>query len=104
MNTLPMTFWRGTGPQTRESHDCERLSPMTKYLPGGTLNVSSGADVATVVLDVRLLEPLPVDVDVGRATSQPYLQPLAGEADDALHERAPCAALRLRGAAASRRR
>ena len=30
MKTGPMRFASGTDPHTRESHDCERLSPMTK--------------------------------------------------------------------------
>ena len=30
MKTLPMMFSLGTDPHTRESHDCERLSPITK--------------------------------------------------------------------------
>src|SRR5262245_66032693 len=41
-NTLPMMFFRGTEPQTRESHDCERLSPIMKYWPCGTLKTFSG--------------------------------------------------------------
>jgi hypothetical protein len=30
MKTGPIRFDSGTEPHTRESHDCERLSPMTK--------------------------------------------------------------------------
>ncbi len=36
-----------------------------------------GPDVAPVVLDVGLVEPLPVDVDVRGAAAQPYLHALA---------------------------
>ena len=35
--TLPMTLPLGTVPQIRESHDWERLSPIMKYCPWGTL-------------------------------------------------------------------
>ena len=35
-STGPTRLPAGTGPQTRESHDCLRLSPITKYCPGGT--------------------------------------------------------------------
>ena len=55
-----------------------------------------GADVAAIVLDVRLLEPLSVDVDECRTTSQANRDPLAREPDDPLHERASRSALRLR--------
>ena len=73
MKTLPMRFPRGTEPHTRESHDCERLSPITKYWPCGHLERLLGPDVAPVVLDVRLLQPPPVDVDERRAPPEPDL-------------------------------
>src|SRR5918993_945569 len=38
--TLPIRFVRGTVPHSRESQDCERLSPIMKYCPCGTLYVS----------------------------------------------------------------
>src|SRR5690348_6450358 len=36
-NTGPIRFLRGTDPQTRESHDSRRLSPIMKYSPCGTV-------------------------------------------------------------------
>src|SRR5262245_64656712 len=56
-----------------------------------------GPDVAAVVLDVGLVEPLAVDIDIGRPAAQPHLHALARQADDPLHERAAGAALLLRG-------
>src|SRR5207244_4564760 len=50
------------------------------------------ARVAAVGLDVRLLQPLAVDVDV----AGPLLPAVAGQADQALHERAPGAAFHRR--------
>src|SRR5438105_1839433 len=35
-NTVPMRFFRGTAPHSRESHDWARWSPMKKYSPAGT--------------------------------------------------------------------
>src|SRR4249920_1829323 len=37
--TGPIMLVRGTAPQTRESHDSERLSPITKYSLCGTFHV-----------------------------------------------------------------
>ena len=37
-----MMFWRGTEPQTRESHDWARLSPIMKYWPFGTFQTRAG--------------------------------------------------------------
>ncbi len=56
------------------------------------------ADVASILLDVRLLEPLPVDVHERRSTPEADPDRLAREADDALDERAtgPALGLRLR--------
>ena len=60
-----------------------------------------GPDVAPVVLDVRLVEPLAVDVDERRATAESDPDALARQADDPLHERPPRAALRLGGGGVS---
>ena len=43
-NTLPTTELPAIVPNARESHESDRLSPMTKYLPGGTLVRRIGAD------------------------------------------------------------
>src|SRR6476619_6859795 len=56
-----------------------------------------GADVAAVVLDVRLVEAPPVDVHVRGAVAKPHLHALAGQADDPLHEGPSRAAFRLGG-------
>jgi hypothetical protein len=37
--TGPIMLVRGTAPQTRESHDWERLSPIVKYSLFGTFHV-----------------------------------------------------------------
>src|SRR6188508_203154 len=55
------------------------------------------ADVASVVLDVWLVEAPPVDVDVRRAALQAYLHALPGKPDDPLDEGAPRPAPLLRG-------
>ena len=88
---------RAPCPTWRESHDCERLSPIMKYCPGGIFVAE------LIALWLRRSSwtygsssCLPVDVDVAVAADEPDLDRLARKADQPLHERPARAALDLR--------
>ena len=48
-NATPMSHFCGTGPQNRLSSDSPRLSPIMKYSPGGTVNVSGKVHSPVIV-------------------------------------------------------
>ena len=66
-------------------------------MPGGDAVGLFGPDVASVVLDVGLVEAPPVDIDERCATLHAYLDALLRKADDALDERASRSTLGLCG-------
>ena len=92
-NTLPTTELPAIVPNARESHESDRLSPMTKYLPGGTLVRRIGADAyRSVLLVVPTLfakqPPVHEDLVAGRPDG------LARDGDHPRDEVAGFAALR----------
>ncbi len=89
----PISRSRATRPQTRESHDCARLSPRTKYCVLRDRTHRRRVTVTATRFDVRLREPAAVD----EHHAAPDGDALTGEADDPVHERRPGRSAAARG-------